>query len=308
MNTRYYLALERAHGIGTATLSEIYETVRSIGISISDLFGCTDAELRNEFVFSEAIYKGFIEAKESLDDVDEEYGKLVAAGICATFFFDKNYPSLLKDKLHNGAPAVLYSIGDLSIAQSRAAALLSGSETSEKGTRIIHQTAIECARHHITVIGGLSKGAGSAAQAAALENGGQTIGILPCGFFTFELSARLTALYDPKKFLLLSPFRPDEEFSPFHAMSRNRNIIALSRALFIVETPKDGGLMEAAKSAAKLSVPLYTAQYADYPAGASGNEELIKNFNAIPVRGRREGDMIIPNIEALIASVKFGDA
>lgn len=306
MNIRYYLALERAHGIGSASLIEIHKSIQSVGISLADLFGCSDAELRNEFAFSEAIYKGFDEARKNLDAIDDEYCKMVEAGVSATFIFEEKYPSLLLKRLGNAAPPVLYSLGNFSLANEHSAALLSASETSEKGVRIIHQSAIDCARHHITVAGGLSKGAGIAAHAAAVECGGQTIGILPCGFFTFQLSPRLISVYDPDRFLLLSPFRPDEEYSAFHALERNRCIIALSRAVFIVETPKDGGLMEAAKSAVKLSVPLYTAQYSEYPAGASGNEELMKSFNALPVRGRREGETIIPNIEALIGAVKFG--
>jgi len=306
MDIRYYLALERAHGIGSASLIEIHKTVQSVGISAADLFGCSDAELRNEFSFSEAVYKGFEEARGLFDTIDDEYGKMVEAGINTTFIFEDRYPALLRERLGNAAPPFLHSLGNFNLTKENSAALLSASDTSEKGTRIIHQTAEQCARHHITVAGGLTKGAGSSAHAAAVESGGQTIGIIPCGFFTFELSPRLMSVFDPARFLLLSPFRPNDEYSAFRAMERNRDIVALSRALFIVETPKDGGLMEAAKSAMKLSVPIYTAQYAEYPAGASGNEELMKTFRASPVRGRREGDNIVPNIDALIASVRFG--
>jgi DNA processing protein len=303
---KYYLALERAQGIGPASLREIHETIRAINISIADIFSCSEQELRNEFSFSESIYKGIAEARTLLDQVDDDYARLIEAGISVILFFEESYPPILHDRLHNSIPPILYLIGNRSLLSTPCAALLGHSNTSEKGTMIIHKAAQECTHHNITVTGGLSGGAGTAAHASAIESGGSTIGVLPCGFFTFELSPRLTSLYDPTRFLLVSPFRLAEEYSPYHAMARNRIIAALSRAMFIVETPSEGGLIEAAKSAHKLSVPLFTAQYAEYPDSASGNELLIKDFGAIPVRGRKEHDTIVPNMDNLIAAVKFG--
>jgi predicted Rossmann fold nucleotide-binding protein DprA/Smf involved in DNA uptake len=305
-DSKYYLALDRAPGIGPASMREIHESLTRTGIKLSDLFACPDAEIRNEFVFSEAIYKGISSAKDMLDAADEEYCRIVGAGLRIVLFFEKAYPPLLAERLGNALPPVLYMLGDPAIASTPCAALLGHADTSEKGTLIIHQAARECVRHGITVVGGLSKGAGSAAHATAIEHGGMTIGVLPCGFFTFELSARLSQLYDPSRFLIISTFPPEDEYSQFRAMERNRYIAALSRAVCVVETPAEGGLVEAAKSARKLSVPLYTVQYAEYPPSAAGNDLLIKEYGAHPVRGRREGESIIPNIDALIASVKFG--
>ncbi|MGL4371003.1 MAG: DNA-processing protein DprA, partial [Spirochaetota bacterium] len=156
-----------------------------------------------------------------------------------------------------------------------------------------------------TVIGGVASGAGATAHTAALESGGTTVGIIPCGFLTFDLSAKLKAVFDSERFLLISPFYPKEEYSAFNAMNRNRIICALARAVFIVEAPAEGGIFEAAKSAAKLAIPLYTAEYSQYPESAAGNSSIIKEYHAQPVRGRKEGGAVVPNIDALIASVKF---
>ena len=161
-------------------------------------------------------------------------------------------------------------------------------------------------RHSITVISGLSKGTGAISAATVMEHGGNTVGIIPCGILTFNLSPRLTQLFDPERFLIMSPFSPAEEYSPFNSMARNRIISALAGAVFIVETPSEGGLIDAAKSAHKIGTPIFTAEFSEYGASASGNESLVKNFDAKWIRGRRERDKIIPNLDYLISAVRYG--
>ena len=303
---RHWIALERAHGIGPAALKELHDTLKPLSVSIEDLFGCTEAEIRGEFSFPEALVKGIIEAKETLPTIEDEYLDINDAGVRPLLFFEDGYPKVLAERLGSQMPPILYTLGNRALLSSKGAAILGHAETSEKGDMIAWGAARECARSGVTVFGGIAKGPGSAAHAGALENGGTTVGVIPCGFLTFDLSAKLKTLFDADRFLIASPFHPKEEFTQFTAMNRNRVICALSRAVFIVEAPKEGGIFEAAKSAAKLSIPLYTAEYAQYPESAEGNPILMKDFKASPVRGRKEGSTVIPNVEAMIASVKFG--
>jgi hypothetical protein len=54
-------------------------------------------------------------------------------------------------------------------------------------------------------------------------------------------------------------------------------------------------------------VPLFVAEYANYPQSAAGNLKLISEFGGIPVRGRKENEFVVPNIDKLIAKVKFSE-
>jgi DNA processing protein len=306
MHYRHWIALERAHGIGPAAMKEILSALEPLSLSITDLFDCTEQEIRGEFAFSDQIIKGIIEAKDLFPGLEDEYLDVNDAGIRPLLFFEESYPAILAERLGSLMPPVLYTLGNRTLLSAKGAAILGHGDTSEKGEMIAKGAGRECARAGINVFGGVSKGAGSAAHTGALENGGTTVGVVPCGFLTFDLSPKLKTIFDPDRFLLVSPFHPNDEYNQFNAMNRNRMICALSRAVFIVEAPKEGGIFEAAKSASKLSIPLYTAEYAQYPESAEGNPVLIKDFHAQPVRGRKEGTAIIPNIEHLIASVKFG--
>ena len=302
---KHWIALERAHGIGPAALKEIYDTLNGLSLSIEDLFGCTEEEIRSEFAFNDTAVRGITEAKNLLETIENDYLNIIDAGIRPILFFEDSYPALLTQRLKNQAPAVLYTLGNRALLSSRGAAVLGHSGTSEKGELIAYGAAKQCAQRGITVIGGVSKGAGSQAHAGALENGGATIGVIPCGFLTFDMSPHLKSIYNPDTFLLISPYYPAEEYSPFNAMNRNRIICALSHAVFIVEAPAEGEIFEAAKSASKLSIPLYTAEYAQYPESAAGNSTLIHEMHAFPVRGRKDGTAVIPNIDHLVSAVKF---
>jgi hypothetical protein len=53
-------------------------------------------------------------------------------------------------------------------------------------------------------------------------------------------------------------------------------------------------------------VPLFTAEYSDYPASASGNKKILDELGGIPVRGRFVNDALAPNMDKIIACAKFG--
>ena len=104
---------------------------------------------------------------------------------------------------------------------------------------------------------------------------------------------------------IASPFYPDEQITKYNAFERNKIICALSKAVFIVEAPSEGGIFEAAKSAVKLNVPLYTAAYGEYPANALGNKKILEEMHGKAVMQRKGAELIEPNMDAFIADVKF---
>ena len=302
-----WIALERAKGIGPAGLCEIYSTLSSLNLNIEDLFALNEREIRSEFSFKEIIVNGIIQAQKISEDIDEDIIDMSEVKIRPIFIFEKNYPAMLKLRLKNEAPPILYCIGNTALLETRAVAVLGHGDMSPKGEMIAYRTAESLAAHSLTAISGMSKGTGIIVHRASLDAGGNTIGVLPCGMFSFTMSPRLQQNFDPDRFLIISPYYLRDDYSQFRGMERNRTICALSRAVFITEAPSpaEGGIFEAGKSCQKLQVPLFTTQYSDYPKSAAGNPVLINEYGATPVRGRKEGSGITPNIDALIAKAKF---
>jgi predicted Rossmann fold nucleotide-binding protein DprA/Smf involved in DNA uptake len=303
-NYKQWIALEQAKGLGIQALKEIHKTISSLNISICDLFECTAEEISSEFNFSAHILDGILEAKKKLPEIDTVYCDLIDANIQPILFFESTYPERLLNKLKSNAPAILYAIGNTELLNTSSAALLGTSEISEKGKAICNMTSKLLCDNEITIISGMSKGTGTIAHRSAIENNGNTVAVLPCGVFSFKMSEQLQTLYNPDHFLIISPYFPNEEFNKYNAFKRNRLIGALAEVVYIVEATEEDGIIEAAKSAIKLEIPLFTTKYAEYPASALGNLSLINQYNAAEIQGKKVNGTLVPNLDKMISQIK----
>lgn len=304
---KYWIALDQVKGVGPAMMREIHDALAGPGLSIVDLFSLSAEEMRAELSLREQAASAVEAARGRLSLVEEGYFKLIDAGIEIVLFFEEGYPERLSRLMKNEAPSMLFTYGNRSLFGEKAAAVFGERSVSEKGELIAYHSAMELARHRIVVVSGFARGVGLIAHRSALESGGGTIGVLPYGFSWLKMPDSLKEVYNPDSMLLVSPFGPEIEYSTFNAYRRNRLACALSRAVFIVESPAEGGIFEAAKSASSLGVPLYATEYADYPDTATGNPSIMREFGAKPVRGRIINNALLPNLDRLIADVKFGE-
>jgi DNA processing protein len=302
---KYWMALERVHGVGPAHLKEIHRILSASGISLSDIFSLTGEEITAELKVDKKTASFITAANEQLPAVEDEYQKIIDSGISIIPFFSGNFPEGLNKLPAAGIPSLLYVYGKIDILKIKGAAILGDMNVSGRGEFISYMAAKELASHGINVISGLAKGADNAAHRSALEYGGITMALLPHGILKLAIPELIKPVYDPERFLAVSCFGPGESSSKYNAFIRNRIICALSNAVFIVESPESGGIFEAAKSAHNLKIPLYTAEYAEYPANASGNKKILAELGGYPVRGKKQGSLTVPNMDRIIADVKF---
>ena len=303
---KYWLALEQSRGMGPAHLKEIYDSLSGLGLSIIDLFSLTPAEIKNELALKEPVIEAIAHAAKKLSMIEEECCTLLESGIEMLLFFEEQYPFRLARLMKSSMPPILYLYGNREILNTRGAAVLGDSNVSGKGEVITYLAAKELVRHRIAVISGFARGADLIAHRAALENGGDTIAVLPYGFAHLKVPGILHDVFNPQNMLLVSQFSYGREYTQFNAMQRNKLACALSHAAFIVEAPTEGGIFEAGKSARNLAIPLYVTEYSSYPESAAGNAALIRDFGALPVRGRMINNTLSPNLDRLIADIKFG--
>jgi DNA processing protein len=305
-STKYWIALERVSGMGPAHLKEIYSVISGAGVSLSDIFELTEDEIKNEFKFTPKILSSIKTAVEILPAVSDEYQKIIDFGINVTPFYSSAYPERLHRILGSSIPPILYSYGNLKILSKKGAAILGDTNISSRGEFISYMAAKELVSHKISVISGFAQGADITAHRSALEYGGDTIAMLPCGILKLNIPDMIKPVYDEERFLAVSGFYPEAAADKFSAFTRNKTICALAHAVFIVESPESGGIFEAAKSAHSLKVPLYTAEYSDYPPSALGNKKILAELEAFPVRGKKTSDnLTVPNMDRIIADVKF---
>ncbi len=298
---KYWIALENSKGIGLAGLTEIYNTITSLNISLFDIFSLNEEELRGEFVFNDKIFAGILEAQSNLEIMEEPYFDIIEAGIRTVMFFESDYPEKIKTSLKNLAPPILYFLGNNKLLNMPSSALLGQSDISPVGEAAAYLCAKELVRHNICVLSGLTKKIGVTVHRSAVENAGSTIGILPSGFLKFKMSDRLKEVFLNDRFLLLSCFNPLADFSSFNAIIRNRLICALADTVFILEAPAEEGIFEAAKSATKLQKPLFTLKYEKFPETAKENPKLISDYGAFPIDIKKDGNISAAGIESIVS-------
>ncbi len=305
-STKYWIALEQAEGIGPAHLLEIQEKISGLGLTAADLFSLEEKEIMEEFGLSQKLSRSICSVKSSLDKIDSDYVRLINSGISIVPFFSREYPARLKEILGHALPPILYTFGNIKLFPEKGAAILGGKEISEKGENIASMSAKILARHGIVTISGLAAGTGLTAHRSALDGGGSTIAVVPYGMHHLSLPDFMMNLMSTERILIVSPFYPSRETNRFNAMIRNRIICALAHAVFFIEAATESGTMEAVKSAHKLGVPIFTTEYGKYPETALGNRDIIGNYGGIPVKGKRENNILVPNMDSIIGVVKYG--
>ncbi|MDA3899160.1 MAG: DNA-processing protein DprA [Spirochaetes bacterium] len=302
----YWIALNEAPGIGITALREIYESLLSTGLSIQDIMELNEQEIEAEFSFSKKIVQGIQKGRELLDSTEEVYHAVLDAGIEPVLFFEDSYPDQLKHGNAVASPPILYCFGNKNVLKKPTITLLGGSQISTTADTICYNSGRIMVEHNIIAGTGLNRGAGALFATGVLEARGSITAFIPCGLLTFNMSDRLKEVFDPDKSVIASPFFPHAEISKHNAIYRNELMSEISEAVYIVEMKKNDDVLEpTAKHITKCEIPLYTTEYSKYPDEASGNSDLFEMFGARPIRGKKTGNTLQPNLDSLIAHAKF---
>ena len=195
------------------------------------------------------------------------------------------YPESLKGIL--GARP-LYAHGNVKLLTRRAIGICGSRDASATALKWAYQFGREAARHGVVVVSGYARGVDRQAHKGVLEAGGATIAVLPEGINCFRLTRDLRPLAKlEENFLAMSTFEPDAAWATWRAMQRNKLIVGLSTALFVIEARERGGTIDAAYEAMRQGKPLYAFAYAKELPGREGNRKLLAT-SAIPVRHMRD--------------------
>lgn len=149
------------------------------------------------------------------------------------------------------APHVMYVLGNPSIANTRAVAIVGSRAASSYGRTVAATFARDAAVYGATVVSGLARGVDAAAHSAAVESGGKTLAVIGSGF---------AALYPPYHSLLaeeivaaggavFSEFPPTMVARPHHFPMRNRIVAALADATIVTEAAHRSGALITARLA-----------------------------------------------------------
>jgi DNA processing protein len=161
---------------------------------------------------------------------------------------DEVYPGLLRHIAD--PPPVLFTLGDQSLFERPAVAIVGSRDHSNYGAVVCRSVAGAVAAAGVTVVSGMARGLDAVAQAAALDAGGSTIGVLGNGLGVIYPAAN-RSLYErvARDGLLVSEFPPGERPNAGSFPRRNRLISGLSRVTVVIEAAAGSGALITAGSA-----------------------------------------------------------
>ena len=128
-----------------------------------------------------------------------------------------------------------------------------------------------------TITSGFAMGADSVGHRRALERGGTTICVMPCGVdlvFPPENRALWNEALETDQAVFISEFALGRRAESLTLRKRNKLIVAAARGVLVGQTSKSGGAMNAFRFGLEQKKPVATFE-ADGTDDTSGNAEII---------------------------------
>jgi DNA processing protein len=147
---------------------------------------------------------------------------------------DAQYPSRLRHRLREDAPAVIYGCGDIDLLETGGLAVVGSRHVDDsliEYTMTIGRIAAKAGR---AIVSGGAKGVDQAAMRGAIEAGGKVSGILADSLERTAMNRENRNLLLEEQLVLISPYDPSAGFNVGHAMQRNKLIYALSDLALVV--------------------------------------------------------------------------
>ncbi len=280
----YIYRLLHLKGFGEKGLSKLLLWIKGNGLSVKDVFIMPQEELRMQIpLFSKGRYASI--QKSDFDETEstgEEYEGLLKDGVNMITILDEAYPNLLRARLGDAAPPVLFFKGNRRLMAVKSVSVIGSRGISEKEEIFTKELAKFLAVEGYNVVSGYARGVDTAAHAGALSGDGTTTAVLSMGINHLSVK-RDFRQYDWKRnTLFLSQFLPKQSWNARFAMQRNKTVCALSDAVIVIASGPErdakgrmSGTFDAAKFALKQGIPLLVLEPAFLEMEAKGNSQLI---------------------------------
>lgn len=287
-NNEYsWFMMKNAPGFGAKSIYYIFERLQTNNLNINDLFDLGINELSQLFPeigrgkYSRASFSSF--ATLDNDNLYSRYEKLKTDGVTIIGLDDNRYPKSVLQNMQDNAPPILYCKGYLPLLNQKGVSIVGARNVGDFEITITKSIAQKLAKEGINVTSGYAKGVDTSAHLGALEAQGTTTMILSFGTNHISIKREMKDLNWEKNSLFVTQFEPYEKFSGQNAMSRNKLVCAMSKAIVVIksgpEKDSDGkmsGTFDAGKSAFKMNIPVFVLSPRVLRTAPQGNTDLIK--------------------------------
>lgn len=189
---------------------------------------------------------------------------------------DTRYPKILKNI--KNPPKQLYLEGNIKLLDTHGIAIIGSRKCSENGSKMTKKFAQELVSQDITIISGMANGIDTYAHIGALENRGNTIAVLGCGFNNIypQENEKLYKQIINNNGLIVSEYPPETEASSEKFIERNRIVSGLSIGILVIEAKHRSGTSVTAKIAKSQNRKVFTIPHDLNDKCGIGTNRLIK--------------------------------
>lgn len=162
---------------------------------------------------------------------------------------DNQYPEKLKSI--KNPPARLYAIGNLELLNKQSLAIVGTRHITEYGIKNCQYFAREIVKKEIPIVSGMAVGTDTIAHRTALEYGGETIAVLPCGFDSIYPKENISLFENiiKKNGLVITEYPRNIGAKSERFLQRNRIVSGLSEGVLVIEAAHRSGTSVTAKLA-----------------------------------------------------------
>lgn len=287
-NTRYYIGFSKVNGIGPARLARLIEHCGSVEAAWkAPPLTLARGGLDQKLIAALAAMRAGL-------DLDAELLKATRLGVALHSWEDAAYPERLAQA--PGPPPLLYVRGKLAPADDCAVAVVGTRAPTPYGCEATRSIVTDLARAGVTVVSGLAIGIDTVAHQAALDAGGRTIAVLPCGIDdvypqrNHELARRIA-----RSGALLSEFPIGTRPSPPLFPSRNRLISGLALGVLVVEAGATSGALITVDFALEQGRDVFAVPGPIFSPSSAGTHRII-----------REGACLVRSADDILEALQMG--
>lgn len=207
-------------------------------------------------------------------DIARELDRLERLGGRMLVLGQPGYPTLLA--LLDDAPPLLFVLGDPTVLETRAVALVGGRNASANGQKMAETLAAELAAAGLVVVSGLARGIDAAAHRGALS-AGRTVAAVAGGLdVPYPPENRALQEEIARSGAVVGEARLGTEPQARHFPRRNRIIAGLALGVVVVEAAPRSGSLITARNAQDAGRELFAVPGSPLDPRARGSNDLIR--------------------------------
>lgn len=229
------LLVSRIHSKGMRPLSASeYWILRQDCPRPGVLLGKSQKELMSDHGMSEGLAARVVVLMDRVRAMAFEIEQLEHSGIWTVTPFDGHFPKSLIGRLANKAPALVHAAGCLDLLDQPGIGVVGSRNVSAEGAEVAKGIASKAVDLGLSVTSGGARGVDQLAMNAALQAGGNVIGVLADSLIRKLRNRDVRRAIHDEQVVMCTPFDPKTPFKVWNAMGRNKLIYALSKITMVV--------------------------------------------------------------------------